>query len=211
MYQKGSIRALICHLSLTLRKLSLEESDKLFWKFQTEHTPFFMDRIKEWGMDMIAVRKEMKERFSKYIDLSCGIGAGGHSFGGATAYYLCQNDDEICCGINMDGAIFGDYRNKIMKKPFLQFSCKQHWNLESMVLLRKESPVYTFLFEKMKHLGFTDLKFLSNSKALVGELDCGILYSYLLGGHLAFLDKYLKGRDVKMMQSEHQEISIEVC
>lgn len=207
-YKKGILKVMMIQLKLMMKSLTPEEADQLFWEFQTEHTPFYMERVKEWAADTLAAFNEIKKRFGDYIDLTKGVAASGHSFGGATAYYLCQNSDEIICGANIDGAIFGDYRNKILKKPFYQFSCKQYWNTQSLVLLRKEVPVLTMVFEKMKHMGFTDLKFMTNRKAVVGKLDCGTVYHYLLQGHLHLLDKNLKGKETGMIQSQHKEVEI---
>lgn len=135
---------------------------------------------------------------------------GYKSYVEATAYYLCHNSEEISCGLNIDGALFGDYRNKILKKPFFQFSCKEHSNGQSMALLRKEAPVYMARFENMKHLGFTDFKFMVNKKSLVGTLDGDILRQVLIRGHLYFLDKYLKGLNNERLEAGCESVSTEV-
>lgn len=157
---------------------------------------------------MLCALDAVKEKFGGHIDLSNGAAASGHSFGGATAYYLCQTCDDIVCGLNIDGALFGDYQNMIMKKPFYQISCKENRNVESGVLLRRESVVHTAVFSNMKHMGFTDMKFLIPTKFLVGTLPPDVMHSHLLKCHLTFLDKYLKRLNTEINRSEHPDVVI---
>ena len=82
-----------------------------------------------------------------------------NSFGGATAYALCQNDPEFVCGINIDGLLIGDHVGKVLKTPFLQISCENNATLETRTYLDHTKPVFKVLFRDMEHLGFSDLKF----------------------------------------------------
>ncbi len=207
-YKKGILKAITAQSKILKLKVSPEEADIEFQKFQKEHTPFFSERIEQWRLDMLCALDAVKEKFGEHIDFSNGAAASGHSFGGATAYYLCQTCDEIVCGLNIDGALFGDYRNMIMKKPFYQIACKENWNVESGVLLRRKSVVHTAVFSNMKHLGFTDMKFFVPIKTVVGRLSPDVMHSHLLKCHLAFLDKYLKCLNTKINQSEHPDVVI---
>lgn len=210
MYKKGVVKAIIAQSKLLKFKGSVREADEKFLKFQEEHTPFMFERIEQWRLDMLCALAAVKEKFGGHIDLSNGVAASGHSFGGATAYNLCQTCDEIVCGLNIDGALFGDYRNMIMKKPFFQIACKENRNVESGVLLRRKAVVYTAIFSNMKHMGFTDMKFFIPMKMLVGTLSPDVMYSHLLKCHLTFLDKYLKRTNAKINRSEHPDVVIKV-
>ncbi len=208
MYKKGAFKAIRAQSKTLKFKGSIEEADEKFRKFQEEHTPFLLERIEEWRLDMLCALNAVKEKFGQHIDFSNGVAASGHSLGGAVAYYLCQTCDEVVCGLNIDGALFGDYRNMIMKKPFYQISCKKNWNVESSVLLRRESEVHTAIFSNMKHLGFTDMKFFIPMKMLVGTLPPDVMYSHLLKCHLTFLNKYLKHINTEINQSENPDVVI---
>ncbi len=209
MYKQGIAKALFAQSKIMKLKKSLEETDEAFWRFQTEHTPYIMERVEQWKEDMLYALKSIKERYGDYIDFTNGIAASGHSLGGATAYYLCQTCDEVTCGLNIDGGLFGDYRRMVLKKPFYQFSCKENWNVESSVLLRREAPIYTAVFSNMKHIGFTDIKFFMSNTFLVGKMDKDVMYKHLSEGHISFLDKYLKGLDVNISQSSNPDVAIE--
>lgn len=173
-------------------KLSKEEAAERFDKFQRKHTPYIMERVPEWASDELCVLAELKSRYAEYIDFSVGTAASGHSLGGATAYYLCHHSDEIVCGINIDGGVFGDYTGMVMKKPFLQISCKENYNVETRALINTEAYIQSEVFGGMKHIGFTDAKFYIPSKMLVGKMDGVEMYKRLSSCHLDFLGKFLK-------------------
>lgn len=210
MYKKGVIKAVLAQAKLLKKKGSIEEVYKEFWKFEKEHTPYIMGRLKEWSADTLCALKEVKERYAKYLDLTNGVAASGHSMGGAVAYYLCHTCEEISCGLNIDGGLFGDYRGMTLKKPFFQISCKENWNVESAVLLRRKAPVYCAIFDHMKHIGFTDAKFFVPVKAIVGKMDADKMHRNLTKCHTFFLDKYLKGLTVEELKSDDVEIKIEM-
>lgn len=127
------------------------------------------------------------------IDFEKGIGAAGHSFGGDTAYKLCADFPEYVCGVNIDGALFGDYRNTVQKKPFMQISCRDNENVAARVFLRHEKPVWKVLFRDMKHVGFSDMKHRLRAGAMTGKLPADVLHENLCKCHLEFFDAYLKG------------------
>lgn len=210
MYKKGVLRAVLAQLKLLKKKGTVEEFQKAFWQFENEHTPYIMERLIEWAKDMLFALEAVKEKFGQYIDFSHGVAASGHSLGGATAYYLCQTSDEITCGINIDGGLFGDYRGMTMKKPFYQIACRENWNVESAVLLNTQAPVYTAVFQNMRHIGFTDVKFFCPIKMVVGKMDAEKMHKHLTDCHTTFLDKYMKGLDVEIHQSKDEEIKTDV-
>lgn len=185
------IVALISQMFLLKAKGTAEELYHKFDAFQRKHTRYIMERVPEWGKDTMCVVRELKERYTQWIDFSKGIGATGHSLGGAVAYYLCQYEKEITCGINIDGAMFGNYEGMVMQKPFLQICCAENYNVETRALFDTKAPVECEIFEGMKHIGFTDAKFLVPSKMLVGKMDPNKMYERLVSCHLEFLKKYL--------------------
>lgn len=210
MYCKGAVRAVFAQLKLSKKKGSTEDLYEGFVQFEKEHTPFIIERLTEWGKDSLAALEQVKIRFENYLDLTKGVAATGHSLGGATAYYLCQHSDLITCGLNIDGALFGDYEGMTLNKPFFQIACRDNWSIESIVLLNRKAPVYWTVFENMKHIGFTDVKFFMKMKMLVGKMDPMKLHNNLTQCHIFFLDKYLKGLDVDDIKIEDDEISFGV-
>lgn len=206
MYKNGFFRALRAQSKVIKMKGSEEEIEAAFQKFQKEHTPYMKERIGWWTRDMLAALERIREDYKMHLDLSHGVAAGGHSFGGATAYNLCQTCGEICCGINMDGAVFGDYEGMVMKKPFLQLCCRENRNVELKPLFERKAPFYLASFAQMKHMGFTDIKFLLSKKMLVGTLDAEILHENVTAFYITFLEKYLKGKDVSIHKPVVPEI-----
>ena len=186
------LAAVLSQLVLMKAKGTKEELYQKFDAFQRKHTRYIMDRVPEWGKDSMCVVHALEERYGDWIDFTKGIGATGHSLGGATAYYLCQQEAEIACGINIDGGIFGEYEGMVMKKPFLQICCQMNYNVVTRALFGTEAPAECEIFEDMKHIGFTDAKFFA-PKMLVGKLDADKMYERLKSCHLRFLNSYLKG------------------
>ena len=185
------VTAIISQIKILKSQGTPEEVYGKFDAFQRKHSKYGMEHVREWGKDTMCVIDELRIRYAQWIDFSRGIGATGHSYGGATAYYLCQHTAEIVCGINMDGAVFGDYQGMVMKKPFLQICCAENYNMETKPLVNTDAPVQCEIFHNMKHNGFTDIKFLMASKKMLGEMDALEMYEKLAGCHLEFFRKYL--------------------
>ena len=133
--------------------------------------------------------------YAEWNDFSKGIGATGHSMGGATAYYLCHHKAEFVCGVNVDGGIFGNYEGMIMKKPFLQICSTDNYNVVTRALFNTKAPVQCEIFENLKHIGFTDAKFMIPLKMVVGKMDANEMYERLSALHLEFFEKYLSRRE----------------
>lgn len=192
-------KAVLAQNKALKKKLSPEEGYKEFVNFQDTYTPYIKNRITEWRKDNVCVLDELKKRYEGRIDFSYGVGASGHSLGGAAAYNLCQYEADFACGINIDGAVFGEYENKTMERPFFQICCKENYNFETKPLLDTTAPVHYAIFSGMKHIGFTDAKFNVPLKAVVGKMNPEIMYKHLSDIHIKFFDKYLKKLpDIKM-------------
>lgn len=192
----STLGAILGQNSILGKKLSQEEALERFDTFQKKYTPFLIERVSEWKKDFDAALKAVRERFADNIDSGCGVGVSGHSLGGCTAYYLCRYGEEYSCGINIDGALFGDYPESTMKKPFCQISCRENINCETRPFFDTAADTYQVVFDDMKHLGFTDAKFFVPVKFIVGKLDAQEMFRHLAYCHITFFDKYLKGRDI---------------
>lgn len=186
------IKTILDQKKLMKLKESQEELAEKFDAFQKKHCSYIISRIPVWAQDTLETVKALKERYAEWIDFSKGIGATGHSLGGATAYYLCHHEEEFVCGANIDGGLFGEYQGLIMKKPFLQICCRENVNVETRSLIHTEAPVRCEIFEQMKHPGFTDVKFYASSKMLLGKMDANEMYEKLSACHLDFFGTYLK-------------------
>lgn len=184
---------MIAALKLTKAKGAEKELSERFDEFQDKYCGFQKERLKEWVKDTQAALKYAKENLGDMIDFEKGIGAAGHSFGGDTAYALCTSDPEYVCGVNIDGALFGDYKNTVLEKPFMQISCKANENVAARVYLRHRKPVWKVLFRDMQHVGFSDMKFRIRFKAMAGKLPSDVMHENLCRCHLEFFDTYLKG------------------
>ena len=191
MMYDSVVKTLIAQGKVMKAKGTPEELFEKFDAFQKKHCRYIMGRVPEWAKDTMCAVKELKTRYADWIDFSKGIGATGHSLGGATAYYLCHHEDEFVCGVNIDGALFGEYEGMVMKKPFLQICCKENYNVETRPLFNTEAPVQCEIFENLKHMGFTDAKFFIPLKMVVGKMDAMEMYDRLSELHLEFFEKYL--------------------
>ena len=185
---------LLAMYRLTKAKGSNEELARSFDAAQRKYCRFMMDRLPEWMKDTETALEYAKQNLSELIDFDKGIGVSGHSFGGNTAYALCARNQDFVCGVNIDGASFGDYTNDIQTKPFLQISCADNENVATRVYIRHTKPVYKALFKNMKHMGFADAKHMIPMKSVMGKLDPDLLHENLCRCHLAFFDVYLKGQ-----------------
>lgn len=192
MYDNGAIKAILDQKKLMKAKGTPEELAEKFDIFQKKHCTYIFNRIPQWAQDTMCAVNELKARYAERIDFSKGIGATGHSLGGVTAYYLCHHEEEIACGINIDGGIFGDYEGLIMKKPFMQICCRENYNVVTRALIATEASVQCEIFDGMKHMGFTDAKFYIPFKSLAGKMPPLEMHDRLSKLHLEFFEKYLK-------------------
>ncbi len=184
-------------LRLTKAKGSREELAERFDAFQNRYCRFMMDRVDEWVKDTKASLEYARRNLGRLIDFDKGIGASGHSFGGNTAYALCLREPEFVCGVNIDGALFGDYRDGVLRRPFMQISCRSNENVAARAYIRHTEPVFKALFRDMNHIGFSDMKHLIGFGSLTGRLDADSMHENLCRCHLEMFDTYLKGKKDK--------------
>ena len=179
-------------LKLTKSKGTDRELADRFDAIQNKYCKYVLSRVDEWEKDTLSAVDYAKENLSDIIDFSNGIGATGHSLGGATAYMLCLDHEEFACGLNLDGALFGNNKGKILRKPFAQISCKTNLKVETRTYIDHTESVYSVLFQKMQHIAFSDMKHMIPIKAIVGGLDADLAHEYVCKIHLELFDSYLK-------------------
>lgn len=195
--QTGGIKSFFAQMKLVRMDAEAEEVYAYFDELQKKYMGFMLGRLPEWGKDSLCVIEALKKSYGERIDFAKGIGATGHSFGGNVAYWLCQYSEEVTCGANIDGGVFGDYTGMVMKKPFLQIGSKMNRNFEIKPLLATEAPVRYELFEGVTHAGFTDMKFMfepdsPKAKMVVGKMDGCEMHRRLADLHMEFFGEYLK-------------------
>ena len=169
-----------------------EELAAEFDEFQKTYCGFLREHLPLWMEDSRRAAAYAEENLSYMIDFDKGIGVTGHSFGGITAYALCQNDPKFTCGINLDCITVGDYNGKVLDKPFMQISCPANLCTQTKIFLNHTKSVYSVVMKDMEHLGLTDMKFAISSKKLVGALPPEAAHENLCKCHLEFFDTYLK-------------------
>lgn len=196
------IPAVIDLFRLRKKELSDEEALKCFDVHQNRYEAFIVQRVPVWAEDdRLALKKvhamnEDPESFLYHkIDFANGVGMTGHSYGGALAYYHCLYDDEICCGVNIDGGLFGNYADAVNHKPFMQILHKANRNVVSRSRLYHDKPVHYLIFGDTEHNGFTDKKLVSRQRSEVGTSDPVLTMDTLNKLHAAFFERYLKNKD----------------
>ena len=190
-------------------KGSLEEKTEAIDKWQKTSCSYLNGRVKEWEKDTMAAIGYAKEHYADFIDFDLGIGVSGHSMGGAVAYALCQDYDEFKCGINIDGALFGEHDGKVMKKPYLQIDCRGNIELIYRGFVQKEAPAYRVIIEGMQHIGFSDLKHAATISFLVGKADPDMVHEAVSQCHIEFFDTYLKGVKAEPAFKSGPEVIVE--
>ena len=189
---KPFIPAVVALMKITKKKGTFEEQAEAFYRCQDKYCEFHVRRVEEWIKDTGFALDHFRKEYASIVDLSNGIGAAGHSLGGAVAYALCQTDSEYICGLNIDGGLFGRYEGMVMDKPFMQLSCEDNENVVTRAYIRHSAPAYKVLFRDMKHVSFSDMKYAIKSAAMAGKLDSALAHEYTCRCNLEFFDAYLK-------------------
>ena len=182
---------MIASRSVHRKKGSAEEQYTEFNAFQNKYCSFMQERLMEWTKDVQTVVDLLKREYAENIDFTPGIGLTGHSFGGNLAYYMCMNFEEYVCGANIDGGIFGDYTGMQMKRPFLQICNPGNVSMVSKALLDTDAPVEYEVFDKVTHIGFTDMACYIKSKLMMGAMPYKKMSDRLTELHIKFFKKYL--------------------
>ena len=177
---------------LTRSQGTHRELARQFDALQQRYCKLILSRVREWEQDTLDAVGYAQQAYGDRMDFGCGMAVTGHSLGGAVAYLLCLDHPEFVCGVNMDGALFGDTAGKVLTRPFLQISCKGNVKAETRVFVDHTKPVYGAVFNNMQHLGFTDMKHMMNLKLLTGKLDADVMHENLCRLHLEMFDTYVR-------------------
>ena len=177
---------------LTRSQGTHRELAQRFDELQRQYCKLILSRVAEWEQDTLDAVEYAKQAFGDLMDFESGVAVTGHSLGGAVAYMLCLDHPEFVCGVNMDGALFGDTAGKVLTRPFLQISCQGNVKAETRAFVDHTRPVYGAVFKNMQHLGFTDMKHMMNLKLLTGKLDADVMHETLCRLHLELFDTYVK-------------------
>ena len=172
-------------IKLSKAKGTDRELAERFDELQNKYCKLIQSRVEEWEKDTLAAVEYAKKNLADIIDFEKGIGAAGHSLGGATAYALCLDYPEFVCGANIDGALFGNNKGKVLNKQFLQLSCKANLGAETRTYIDHTKPVY-------KHAFFSDMKHMMKPSVISGKLDPDVMHDNVCKLHLEFFDSYLK-------------------
>ena len=191
-------------LALTCSKGDHRALARKFEELQGQYCQLIVSRVLVWKQDVLDAVQYAQEHYGDLMAFDMGLGITGHSLGGAVAYALCLDRPEFVCGVNMDGAPFGETAGKVLEKPFLQISCKANVKAEARVFIDHTRPVYGAVFQRMQHLGFTDMKHMMHLALLTGGLDADVMHENLCRLHLEIFDTY-----VKMTKDRPQMVSSE--
>ncbi len=161
-------------------------------------------RLRTWRDDMRFVMDELERInagqgdsvFAGKLDMA-RLGVFGMSFGGQTAFETFAADDRCKAGISLDG---GGAIQRRLSKPFFFFFSEENMGHVCLYLGAGDLG-HVALVEGTTHIDFTDFSLFSPVVKLgfLGRIGgpriCGILNAYTL----AFFDKYLKGKDVHLL------------
>ncbi|MEJ2598559.1 MAG: hypothetical protein P8Z00_09515 [Anaerolineales bacterium] len=169
--------------------------------------------ISVWAKDVTFVMNQLGKinasqasPFYQHLDLA-HLGVFGHSFGGATAMVVCQQDSRCKAGANLDGTPFGSGLTAPLPVPFLlmseDYSNGCDWNCSEFRQAAEHGQpgaVYDLSISGTRHFNFSDLPLrmvpavrpFFRMAHLIGSIDPArgeeITNAYLL----AFFDRYLK-------------------
>lgn len=175
-----------------------------YWVEDAKKTVDYLEKLNSGQIDSI---------FNKKLRLHSGIGITGHSFGGTTAAQACYEDSRFTCGINIDGANYGVYRGKDIKKPFMTIGSDRTWKFGRDVYRHNSEDVYHLIISKIEHIGFSDLIFVGRQLqqfGVIGEYDMYGIREILTMYHLYFFDKYLLGKPRELNELKYKDTKFNV-
>ncbi len=182
--------------------------------------------ISVWVKDVIFVMNQLARAnalsaspFYQHLDLA-HLGVFGHSFGGATAIVVCQQDPRCKAGANMDGTPFASGKNAPLPVPFLlmseDYSGGCDWNcseFRQVAGLGQPGAIFDLSVQGTRHFNFSDLPLrmvpavrpLFRAAGLIGSIDPGRSEDLASAYLLAFFDRYLENRDGGLLDGPSPE------
>lgn len=183
----------VASLNLLNLRGEAEEQYEKFNAFQQKYSTFLHERLPVWAADVETVIEHLKKEYPGNIDFD-KIGLAGHSFGGNLAFFMCINyPEKYVCGANIDGGLFGNYEGMRMQRPFMQICNRGNEGVVSRALIDNDAPVRYEVFDKVTHLGFTDMAYYTRMKALKGALPWEEMDERLVRLHVEFFGEWMKG------------------
>ena len=147
------------------------------------------------------------------------IGVFGHSFGGATAFYVCQHDPRCKAGANLDGTMFSVELHATVQHPFLVMtedytgSCDRNcMSMRQMYEHTQAGAAYLLMVRGARHFDFSDLpgrqvplarpffQLLGVTGSMSPERGEQIASVYLV----AFFDRYLRDFESPLLSGPSQ-------
>jgi predicted dienelactone hydrolase len=177
--------------------------------------PKAVESLHIWVADISAVLDELERDntgdgvFSGRLDTRRAA-VIGHSFGGAAAGQACLDDPRCKAGVNFDGLQIGGMLDRPLDVPFLFV---HHDNVGARnrapnlpLFERALAPAYLAVIAGTGHLSFSDLCLYPRTSLFrlaspAGTIDgrrCQMIVNELV---LAFLDRYLRGREEVRLES----------
>ena len=173
-----------------------------------------------WSQDEIFVLNLLEKvnnspasPFFQHLDMK-RVGIFGHSFGGATALAVCQQDKRCKAGADLDGTPFGSERSTTLQAPFLLMSedyssgCDRNCSeLRGIAKLGKPGSVYDLSVKGARHFNFSDLPLrmlpavrpIFQAAHFIGSINPARAEAITNAYLLAFFDRYLKGDDLGLL------------
>jgi dienelactone hydrolase len=173
-----------------------------------------------WADDVIFVMNQLTSLngdkaslFYTRLDLE-HIGVFGHSFGGATAIAVCQQDARCKAGADLDGTPWGDEESRVVPQPFMfiteDYARGCDSNCEAMKQAYthvKGGAAYWLSVKGTRHFNFSDLPLRQSPvvrplfavAGLIGSIGPARALQIANAYLVAFFDQYLENRDSSLL------------
>ncbi len=217
------------------QKEDIKQMMKISKKLQTKDLPFnelehltktfltipssygdMNEKIEVWVADVLFIIDVLEKLntgviesiFQGKFDLENGIGAFGHSYGGATSILAPCIDDRLSCGINLDGSMYGGFNEKYTyQKPFLFIEGGETGVMSRYFFEINQNDSYLAAVKNATHMDFSDMSlfgknWLSKLIKLSGKIDGDRLQRIVNSFVKAFFDRYIKKIDAPLLDSD---------
>ena len=173
------------------------------------------DRVEIWIDDVLFIMNTLekmnkgviKSQFEQKMALEKGVGLFGHSYGGLTSILSCCLDERFKCGINMDGGMFGGLKKKYKyEQPSMYMLSDSFPGMNKYFYNINKEDTYHVIVKDSKHLDYSDYTYLLKSwlsklVKVFGKIDGSQMIKITNDYVLSFFDKYLKGIDTPLLES----------
>lgn len=146
-------------------------------------------------------------QFEEKMDIERGIGAVGHSYGGATAILSCCLDKRFKCAVNMDGGMYGGLKKHFKyEKPSMFMDSGENAGMNKFFYSINENDTYSVHIKDSTHFDYSDISYilkdwLSERPEVFGKIDGNLMVRITNDYVLSFFNKYIKGNDAPLLES----------